>query len=101
MVQGPNDLPDILKAAAVNPPAAAPAARPKAAPAASAAPFQAPDSVQISPRAAQAAQLAALVQAEPDVRPGRVEEVRAKLSGIVGDSASLDAKLAEKLLTEN
>ena len=99
MVQGPNDLPEIVKAAAIAP--SAPAAAPRAKAPAQAEPFQAPDSVQISPRAAQAAQLLAQVQAEPDVRPGRVEEVRAKLSASVGDDASLNAKLAEKLLTEN
>jgi hypothetical protein len=98
MVQGPNDLPEIAKAAPV--PASAPSApaRPKAAP--DAAPIEVADSVQLSPRAVQASQLLAQAQAEPDVRVGRVEEVRAKLSSIAGDSASLNAKLAEKLLTE-
>jgi hypothetical protein len=99
MVQGPNDLPEIAKTAAVQASAPNAPARPKAAPG-SAPVIQVADSVQLSPRALQASQLLAQVQAEPDVRPSRVEEVRAKLSDIAGDSASLNAKLAEKLLTE-
>jgi hypothetical protein len=98
MVQGPNDLPEIVKSAAVQAGAPAAPAKLKAAP--EAAPIQVADSVQISPRALQASQLLAQVQAEPDVRANVVEETRAKLSGIAGDSASLNAKLAEKLLTE-
>lgn len=99
MVQGPQDLPDIVKLGSVAP-TPAPAGPVKAKAAAPEA-FQAPDSVQISPQAAQASQLLAQVQVEPDIRQDRVEEVKAKLSAIVGDNASLNAKLAEKLLTEN
>lgn len=99
MVQGPNDLPEIIKSAPVQ--ANAPAAPAKAKAPASSPDIQVADSVQLSPRAVQASQLLALAQAEPDVRPGRVEEVSAKLSSIAVDSASLNAKLAEKLLTEN
>jgi hypothetical protein len=99
MVQGPNDLPEIAKAAAVQASAPKAPAKPKAAP--EPAPvIQVADSVQLSPRAQQASQLLSQVQAEPDVRQSRVDEVRAKLSSIAGDSASLNAKLAEKLLTE-
>lgn len=98
MVQGPNDLPELSKAAAIKAPPTA--GRPKAAEPLPQA-FQAPDQVQLSPQAVQASQLLERVKAEPDLRPGRVEEVRANLSAIVGDGASLDAKLAEKLLTEN
>jgi hypothetical protein len=96
MVQGPNDLPDIVKAAPPVQPA-----RAKAATQPVAKPFQAKDSVQISPRAAQASQLLEQVKSLPDVRDDRVQEVRSKLSAAVKDSASLNAKLAEKLLTEN
>lgn len=100
MVQGPNDLPEIAKALPTRPavPVAAAKPRPAAAPVRI---FQAPDSVQISPRAAQASQLLSRALAEPDIRASRVEEVRAKLNATVKDSASLSAKLAEKLLTEN
>lgn len=99
MVQGPNDLPEIVKAAAVQASAPKAPAKPKAPEAAPV--IQVADSVQLSPRAQQASQLLAQVQAEPDVRQSRVDQVRANLSSIAGDSASLNAKLAEKLLTEN
>jgi hypothetical protein len=98
MVQGPNDLPEIVKAA---PAQAAQPSRAKAVTPAAAKPFQAEDSVQISPQAAQASQLLAQVKSLPDVRDDRVQDVRSKLSAAVKDSASLNAKLAEKLLTEN
>jgi hypothetical protein len=102
MVQGPN-LPEPIKAPIVKAPASVNPGRAKApVPAAPAkAVPQGPDSVQISPQAAQVSQLRAQIQAVPEVRPDRVQEVSAKLSSIVGDSASLNAKLAEKLLTEN
>jgi flagellar biosynthesis anti-sigma factor FlgM len=101
MVQGPNDLPNLFKAPAVQP---AQAPRPAAAGPKAPAPqavSQPADSVQISPRASQAAQLQAQLDAVPEVRVDRVEEVKAKLASIVQDSSSLNAKLAEKLLTEN
>lgn len=100
MVQGPNDLPEIIKAANVQASAPSAPAKPKAAPDAAPDILSVSDSVQLSSRAKQASQLLAQVQAEPDVRNSRVEETRAKLSSIAGDSASLNAKLAEKLLTE-
>lgn len=101
MVQGPNDLPNILNTPAVKP--AAPAAAPKAKAEAPIVPAPAPrtDSVEISPRAAQAAQLLSQLQAQPEVDSGRVEEAKAKISALVTDNASLNAKIAEKLLTEN
>lgn len=104
MVQGPNDLPNLSKAPALQPTSPQQAVRPKSAGPKDVDPSifsQAPDSVQISPRASQAAQLQAKLEQVAEVRPGRVEEVRAKLSGLVQDNASLNAKLAEKLLTEN
>lgn len=104
MVQGPNDLPNLIKAPALQPTQPNNNVRPKTAGPKDVVPVafsQAPDSVQISPRASQAAQLQAKLEQVPEVRVDRVEEVRAKLSGVVQDNASLNAKLAEKLLTEN
>jgi anti-sigma28 factor (negative regulator of flagellin synthesis) len=101
MVQGPNDLQNILNAPAVKPVAPSAPAKPKAAAAEPAPAPRKTDSVEISPRAAQAAQLLSQVQSQPEVRPDRVEEVRAKISALVTDNASLNAKIAEKLLTEN
>ena len=99
MVQGPNNLPEAIKTPIIKAPA--PAAPLRSKPVQAPAKPQAPDSVQISPRAAQVSQLRAQIQAVPEVRPDRVQETTAKLSSIVADSASLNAKLAEKLLTEN
>lgn len=96
MIQGPNDLPEILKTPPL-PPSPAPVKRK---PVEAAQPFQAADTVQISPKA-QVAQLVVKAKVEPDIRPARVEQARVQLSAIVKDSASLNAKLAEKLLTEN
>jgi hypothetical protein len=102
MVQGPNDLPDIIaKAAALQANTPVKPKAPVPAPAPARQDIQVADSVQLSPRAVQASQLLAQAQAEPDVRNSVVEQVRSKLSSIAGDSASLNAKLAEKLLTEN
>jgi len=103
MVSGFNDLPDIkIKA----PEAAAPVRRN---PEATVKPrpdndrklIQAPDSVQLSPRAQSASKVRAAVESTPDVRPARVEEASAKLRTQTPNSAALNAKLAEKLLTEN
>ena len=41
------------------------------------------------------------LQATPEVRPDRVAQAQIKLSNLSSDSSALDAKLAEKLLTEN
>ena len=99
MVQGPNNLPEAIKTnlvKAIPPRPQAPQSAAVHAPAS-----QAPDSVQISPRASQVSQIRIQLQAIAEVRPDRVQEVSAKLSSLTGDSAALNAKLAEKLLTEN
>jgi len=51
---------------------------------------------------AAAAKLAvnARLQAEPEVRPGRVQEASQNLASLTGNSGASNAKLAEKLLTE-
>jgi hypothetical protein len=56
--------------------------------------------VTLSPRAREASQLAAKAKAAPEVRPERVQEAREKV-GKGGSAAGQDAKIAEKLLTEN
>jgi hypothetical protein len=41
------------------------------------------------------------LQAVPEVRSDRVAQAEVKLSSLSGDSSALNAKLAEKLLTES
>jgi hypothetical protein len=62
---------------------------------------QQPDSVQLSPRAREASQLRARVEATPEVEPSRVNEARARLQNGSPNPAAQNARLAEKLLTEN
>ena len=104
MIQGPNDLPNLVKAPKIQAPAPKNPVQPKSAGPKDVAPLgfsQAPDSVQISPRAAQAAQLQVKLDQVPEIRPDRVEEARVKISSVIQNRGSLNAKLAEKLLTEN
>ena len=116
MVQGPQDLPNLIKSVAPAGPAPVrPAAPP---PVTSQAQFvQAPDTVQLSAKAVSASAQArtqpaagpvapappavvpAAIQAEPEVRPGRVAEAQASLATLSGNASALNAKLAEKLLT--
>jgi hypothetical protein len=98
MVQGPNDLPKIPTSPAIKPLAPAPVSKLKSE---LPAPIPRPDSVELSPRAVQVAQLFSRLQAQAEVDTGRVEEVKAKLGALVANTASLNAKIAEKLLTEN
>lgn len=107
MVSGFNDLPDLkIKAPEVQAPvrrSAEPLAKPR--PDADRKLVQAPDSVQLSPRAQAVAKslpiVRAVVDSTPELQPARVEEASAKLRTQTPNSAALNAKLAEKLLTEN
>lgn len=93
-------FPDPIKAAGVVPLGKTSPAKP-AEKAAIKAPVQAPaDSVEISPEAQILRSLASKLKGVSDARPDHVEEIRSKLSNIA-NSAALNAKLAEKLLTEN
>jgi|GEM_PF-4414339 hypothetical protein len=115
MVQGPQDLPNLLKNVAAAAPSPAPQ-RPAAPPVTAQAQFvQAPDTVQLSAQAVNAAAQArsaapatppappavvpATVAATPEVRPERVAQAQASLSTLTGNASALNARLAEKLLT--
>lgn len=97
MVNGPGNLPEPIKPLPV-PPAPRPKKpefRPEPKPE-----FQATrDTVEISPAAREVRSLVPRIQAQPEIRPARVEEARASLSK-AGNDASINAKIAEKLLTE-
>jgi hypothetical protein len=115
MVQGPQDLPSLLKNVAPVAPAPQPQ-RPPTPPVTSQAQFvQAPDTVQLSAQAVSASAQAraaapstppappavvpATVVATPEVRPERVVQAQASLQALSGNSAALNARLAEKFLT--
>jgi len=115
MVQGPQDLPNLLKNVAPAGPAPAPV-RPANPPITAQAQFvQAPDTVQLSAQAVSASAQAraalpstppappavvpATSQATPEVRPERVAQAQASLSTLSGNATALNARLAEKLLT--
>ncbi|HXC64110.1 MAG TPA: hypothetical protein VNZ67_07110 [bacterium] len=112
MVQGPQDLPNLIKNVAAAAPTPAPQ-RPAAPPVTSQAQFvQAPDTVQLSAQAVNASAQArsaapvappavvpAAVAATPEVRPERVVQAQASLSALSGNASALNARLAEKLLT--
>ena len=115
MVQGPQDLPNLIKNVAAASPAPA-SQRPAAPPVTSQAQFvQAPDTVQLSARAVNASAQArsaapapppappavvpAAVANTPEVRPERVAQAQASLSALNGNASALNARLAEKLLT--
>jgi hypothetical protein len=63
--------------------------------AAAPAPEPAPVTPVLSPSQAQ------VLQATPEVRTDRVAQAQTNLSSLSGDSSALNAKLAEKLLTES
>ena len=97
MVNGPGNLPDLHKIQPL--PQAAPAPKPEQKFAPRPEPRVEPAAqVTISPRAKEIQSLLPRVQSVPEVRPSRVEEVRAKLSTIANVAAQ-NAKVAEKLLT--
>lgn len=105
MVTGPNNIPEI-KVIAPKPESAAVRRIPsetiaKAKPEADRKLVQAPDTIQLSPKAQQASRVLNAVERTPEVRPERVEQVSAQLRSQSTNSASVNAKLAEKLLTEN
>lgn len=100
MVNGPGNLPDLRKIQSVIPTApvahkvelkSAPKPEFKAQPAAE---------VTISPRAKELQAVLPKIQAVPEVRQDRVQEVKAKLSSVASPQA-VNAKVAEKLLTGN
>jgi hypothetical protein len=96
MLNGPNDIPSALPVAATNP-------LPKAAPAkAAAAPAALPagDTVEISPRAKEAAKLVATLNQLPDVDEGAVQRAQQRVSSVAPAPVAA-AQLAEKLLTES
>ena len=62
--------------------------------------IQAADQVTLSAQAKELQALAPKIQAVPEVRPSRVEQVRQKLTNVSND-VEINAKLAEKLLTGN
>src|SRR6267378_496861 len=98
MVNGPGNLPEIHKAAPLNPVhknIPKPERKFVAPPEAKVEPAA---QVTISPRAQELRSLAPKIQATPEVRPGRVEEARTKLGH--ANPQALNAKIAEKLLTE-
>jgi hypothetical protein len=105
VISGPNEIPEI-KALAPKP-AAAPVRRIPTEPTAKPRPeadrklVQAPDSVQLSPKAQSASRISNIVERTPEVRPERVQEASAQVRSSSQDNASANAKLAEKLLTEN
>jgi len=96
MVQGP----DSIKAPLVQPNDAAPAPKPKFRPEQRPEFKAEPDVVELSPKAQETRQLAPKVASLPEVVQSRVEEVRSRLNQIA-NSPSNNAKVAEKLLTEN
>jgi len=114
MVQGPQDLPNLIKnVAPAGPPTAPP--RPATPPPSALTQFvQAPDTVQLSAQAVSAsaaratapatppappAVIPATVAATPEVRPERVAAAQASLATLSGNATALNARLAEKLLT--
>jgi hypothetical protein len=115
MVQGPQDLPNLLKNVGATAPAAAPQRPATPAVTAQSQFVQAPDTVQLSAQAVNAAAQAraaapaipptppavvpAAVAATPEVRPERVAQAQASLSTLSGNASALNARLAEKLLT--
>ena len=103
MVSGSNNIPELkIKAPIVVPtPRHIPTeATAKPRPEAARKLIQAPDSVHLSPRAQVASKVKAAVETTPEVRPARVQEATAKLRAQTPNSSALNAKLAEKLLTE-
>ena len=105
MISGPNEIPPVKVIAPK--PAPAPVHRIPSEPNAAPSPeparkvIQAPDSVQLSPRAREASRVNTAVQRTPEVRPERVQEASAQVRAQSTNNASANAKLAEKLLTEN
>jgi hypothetical protein len=105
VVTGPNNLPDpILNTPAVQAPVRRPAVdaaqkQPLQGPGPGL--VQAPDSLQLSPQAQTASRVAAVVLTTPEVVPSRVEQATAKILSQTSNSGEVNAKLAEKLLTEN
>jgi hypothetical protein len=98
MVNGPGNLPEFHKAPLVNPvPKNVPKPERKFVPPPEAK-VEPAAQVTISPRAQELRNLAPKIQATPEIRPSRVEEVRVKLGQ--GNPQALNAKIAEKLLTE-
>ncbi len=104
MVSGPNEIPEI-KAVVQKTPAQlvrrVPAEAAKPAPEPERKLVQAPDTVQLSPRAQEASRVSASAERAPEVRPERVEQASAQVRSQSNNSASTNAKLAEKLLTES
>lgn len=103
MVSGPNDFSQLkIKAPLIAPPARRIPTEPtaKAKPEAARV-VQAPDTVHLSPRAKEVTRVSQAVQSAPEVRPARVQEASAKLRTQAPNNSALNAKLAEKLLTEN
>lgn len=99
MVNGPGNLPERVPAPRVTPPPRPALKKPEFKPAEKPDFEQAPDRVTLSPKAKEVSSLARSAKAEPEVRVDRVEEARAKVSKS-GNSSSSNAKIAEKLLTE-
>ena len=105
MVTGPNHIPDIKNIASK--PEVAPVRRTPIEPTVKHTPqsagrvVQAADSVHLSPRAHEASRVRSSVERTPEVRPERVQQASAQVRSQSSNSASANAKLAEKLLTEN
>ena len=97
MVNGPGEIPD-LKISPIQAPTAPNPVEPKAK-ATPQAETQAPDRVELSPRAREVQSLVSRVQSEPEVRPERVEQVRAAAPQQENSDVPA-AKVAEKLLLE-
>jgi hypothetical protein len=97
MVNGPGNFPELRKIQPL--PQAAPPPKPEQKFLPKPEPRVEPAAqVTISHRAKEIQSVLPRVQAIPEVRPNRVEEVRAKLSN-VANVAAQNAKVAEKLLT--
>ena len=105
MISGPNEIPPIKVIAPK--PAPSPIHRIPTEPTAKPLPdatrkvIQAPDTVHLSPKAQEASRVSTAVERTPEVRPERVQEASAQVRAQSTNSASANAKLAEKLLTEN